>query len=97
MPSDSLVPIAPSNVDTHRSLTDFRSPGTVRPMSPMLPAEELRARLSGLEKELPELRLLVMFGSAATGCVRDDSDLDLAVVCDDAADLDRLFMILAPR
>lgn len=60
-------------------------------------ADELRARLAGLEKELPELRLLVMFGSAAAGRAGDDSDLDLAAVCDDVADLDRLYMILAPR
>lgn len=66
-------------------------------MTPIATPGELQARLDGLEAELPELRLLVVFGSAAKGRARDDSDLDLAVLCDRVADLDRLYVALAPR
>src|SRR5438132_387578 len=47
--------------------------------------------------ELPDLQFLILFGSAAHGHVRQASDVDVAVQCDQAADLDALFMAVAPR
>src|SRR5438552_13214130 len=47
--------------------------------------------------EILDLELLILFGSAARGRIRTTSDVDVAVQCDAAADLDALFMALAPR
>jgi predicted nucleotidyltransferase len=66
-------------------------------MTSIATPDELRKSLAGVGTELPELRLLVVFGSAVRGRTHDDSDLDLAVGCDEAADLDHLFLALAPR
>jgi predicted nucleotidyltransferase len=59
--------------------------------------ESLRRRLTDLPIVLPELELLVLFGSAASGRTTPASDLDLAVACEGAADLDALHLGLAPR
>lgn len=59
--------------------------------------ESVRERLTDLAAELPDLRLLVLFGSAATGRARAQSDCDLAVLCEGYADLDTLYLALAPR
>lgn len=45
---------------------------------------------------MPELALVVLFGSAARGRVRPDSDVDVAVLTDSAADLESAFLALAP-
>ena len=59
--------------------------------------EALAGRLGGLRESLPDLELLVLFGSVATGRARPRSDLDLAVSCDGRADLDAIYMALAGR
>jgi uncharacterized protein len=70
-----------------------RRPSAVHP-----PASDVRrASFANLGSELPDLDLLVLFGSAARGRMRRMSDVDVAVQCDAAADLDALFMALAPR
>jgi len=59
--------------------------------------ESLRRRLADLPVVLPELELLALFGSAASGRSTPASDLDLAVAYEGAADLDALYLALAPR
>ena len=54
------------------------------------------ADLADAAVELTDLQLVVLFGSAARGGVRATSDVDVAVMCDGAADLERLFLRLAP-
>ena len=56
-----------------------------------------RAACANVGLELPDLELLILFGSAARERIRETSDVDVAVRCDAAADLDALFMALAPR
>jgi predicted nucleotidyltransferase len=57
----------------------------------------VRDRLSDVARELPDIELIVLFGSAATGRAAARSDVDVAVLCDGPADLDALFLTLAPR
>jgi predicted nucleotidyltransferase len=59
--------------------------------------EALAERLRGLRESVPDLELVVLFGSTATGRARPSSDLDLAVLCEGPADLDALYMALAGR
>ncbi len=54
-------------------------------------------RLADLPGALPELQLLVLFGSAVKGRARARSDVDLGVRCDGVADLDALYLAIAPR
>ena len=56
-----------------------------------------RVSCADVGREHPDLELLILFGSAARGRSRKTSDVDVAVRCDAAADLDALFMALAPR
>jgi predicted nucleotidyltransferase len=65
-------------------------------MSVAYGVEALRESLERIGPTVPTLELIVLFGSAATGRVRRDSDVDVAVLCDGPADLDALFMALAP-
>lgn len=58
---------------------------------------EMMRRLSGLADALPDLELLVLFGSTATGRATQRSDVDLAVRCGGLADLDAIYLALAPR
>jgi len=60
-------------------------------------AGSARDRLADIGNECPEVRLIVLFGSVALGRARADSDVDIGVVCDRAADLDALYVALAPR
>ena len=60
-------------------------------------AEFIRQRLADLPQAIPDLQLLVLFGSAARGRARLGSDIDLAVRCDGPADLDAFYLALAPR
>ena len=53
--------------------------------------------LGGIGEALPALELLVVFGSAATGRATTRSDVDVAVRCAGTADLDGLYLELAPR
>lgn len=59
--------------------------------------ESVRDDLAGAATSIPELRLVVLFGSMARGRVRARSDVDVAVLTDGVADLDVLYMLLAPR
>ena len=59
--------------------------------------ESLRERVGDVAKAVPDLQLLVLFGSVAKGRSRAQSDLDLAVLCQGPADLDALYLALAPR
>lgn len=59
-------------------------------------AEEMAGRLQGLRKALPDLELVVLFGSTAKGRRRAGSDVDVAVRCVGTAELDTLYGVLAP-
>ena len=56
----------------------------------------LRESAERIGSSIPALELIVLFGSAAKGRARRESDLDVAVRCDGAADLDAIFVALAP-
>lgn len=60
-------------------------------------AEDIAAKIRDLPQAVPELELLVLFGSQAKGRARAASDVDVAVRCTRAADLDALYAVLAPR
>lgn len=66
-------------------------------MRAVVPAESLLARLEDASHSVPDLELLVLFGSAARSRARGTSDLDLAVMCQGRADLDAVYLALAPR
>jgi predicted nucleotidyltransferase len=59
--------------------------------------EEIAECLVGLSSQRRELRLLVLFGSAAKHRATRESDVDLAVQCDGVADRDALFRAAAAR
>ena len=54
-------------------------------------------RLADLPQALADLQLLVLFGSAVKGRRTSARDIDLAVQCDGPADLDALYLAVAPR
>ena len=60
-------------------------------------SEGFAERLADLRAVAPSVELVVLFGSVARGRSRPDSDLDVAVRCDGPADLDALYLLLAPR
>ena len=66
-------------------------------MAAAVTADFIRQRLADLPEVMPDLRLLVLFGSFARDRARSESDIDLAVQCDGPADLDALYLALAPR
>lgn len=66
-------------------------------MSAAIVHERLQHSVKDLPRQAPDLQLLVLFGSAVKGRRGARSDLDLAVLCDGPADLDALYLILAPR
>jgi predicted nucleotidyltransferase len=59
--------------------------------------EAIAAELRDIGQALPDLELLVLFGSRATGRATRRSDVDVAVRARDVADLDALYVALAPR
>jgi predicted nucleotidyltransferase len=59
--------------------------------------DDVAGRLADLPAAAPSLQLVVLFGSQARGRSRPDSDVDVAVRCDAPADLDALYLLLAPR
>jgi uncharacterized protein len=61
------------------------------------PSERFTDRLEDLRAVAPCVELVVLFGSVARGRARPDSDLDVAVRCVGPADLDALYLLLAPR
>lgn len=58
--------------------------------------EEMHGRIEGLRERVPDLELVVLFGSTAKGRRRAGSDVDVAVRCAGLADLDVLHGVLAP-
>ena len=66
-------------------------------MKPDITDTSLRQRLADLPGIMPDLQLLVLFGSALRGRATAASDVDLAVRCDGPADLDALFLAIALR
>jgi predicted nucleotidyltransferase len=61
------------------------------------PLADIAARVLELREAAPDVELVVLFGSAATGRARARSDVDVAVRCTGPADLDVLYRVLAPR
>jgi predicted nucleotidyltransferase len=59
-------------------------------------SERFAERLDDFRAGAPHVELVVVFGSVARGRSRPDSDLDVAVRCDGPADLDALYLLLAP-
>jgi uncharacterized protein len=59
--------------------------------------ESLGPRLGDLAVTIPDLELLVLFGSAVKDRRGSRSDVDLAIRCSGPADLDALYFALAPR
>ncbi len=66
-------------------------------MTTVLTPELVAQRLADLPAAVPELELLVLFGSAVKGRARSRSDIDLGVRCGGPADLDALYLAIAPR
>ena len=66
-------------------------------MSAAIASKDLLESAGDLPESAPDLQLLVLFGSAVKGRARTTSDLDLAVLCDGPAELDPLYLALAPR
>ena len=58
--------------------------------------EEMHDCLQGLRERVPDLELVVLFGSTAKGRRRAGSDVDVAVRCAGPADLDVIHGVLAP-
>ena len=59
--------------------------------------DAVRARFGDIAHERPDLRLIIIFGSAVRDRSTARSDVDVAVLADDAADLDAMYLTLAPR
>lgn len=66
-------------------------------MKAAVTSEFVAQRLADLPEVMPDLRLLILFGSAVRGRARSQSDVDLGVQCDGPADLDALYLAIAPR
>lgn len=62
-----------------------------------LTPEYVARRLADLPEAMPDIQLLVLFGSAVKGQARPRSDVDLGVRCNGPADLDALYLATAPR
>lgn len=66
-------------------------------MNAVLTPELIGQRLADLPPAMPDLQLLILFGSVVRGRARSRSDVDLAVQCDGPVDLDAVYLALAPR
>ena len=66
-------------------------------MGPISTVSSMRESLADIGVEIPDCDLIVLFGSAASGRARPRSDVDVAVLNRGAADLDVLFLALAPK
>jgi predicted nucleotidyltransferase len=64
--------------------------------APLTP-EFVAQRLADLPRAMPDLQLLILFGSAVRGRTVAESDVDLGVRCNGPADLDNLYLEIAPR
>ncbi len=58
--------------------------------------EGIAGRLEDLRATLPDLELIILFGSTVKGRRRATSDVDVAVQCANAADIDTLYLVLTP-
>ncbi len=63
----------------------------------VISTEAMAERLADLGQVEPAVEVVVLFGSTAKGRARPRSDVDIAVRGDGPADLDALYLILAPR
>lgn len=59
---------------------------TITPGPNTPPDADTLARVRGLLRECPQIRLAILFGSLAAGTERADSDLDLAIAADTPLD-----------
>jgi len=59
--------------------------------------EVVARRLTDVPQALADLQILVLFGSVAKGRRTSEPDVDLAVQCDGPADLEALYLAVAPR
>lgn len=66
-------------------------------MKVALTPQFIAQRLADLPEAMPDLQLLVLFGSAVKGRTKGESDIDLGVRCAGPADLDALYLAIAPR
>lgn len=66
-------------------------------MKAIITKDSLALRLADLPRALPEFQLLALFGSVVKGRHGARSDVDLAVRCDGPADLDAVYLAIAPR
>lgn len=64
--------------------------------APLTP-ELVGQRLADLPDTVREVELLVLFGSTVKAGVRTGRDIDLAVRCQGPANLDALYLAIAPR
>jgi predicted nucleotidyltransferase len=64
---------------------------------PVISTEEMVERLADLDRVAPDIELIVLFGSRASGRARPHSDLDIAVRGGGPVDLETLYLALAPR
>lgn len=64
---------------------------------PAVTAESVRRWVGDLGEAVPDLDLLVLFGSTARRRATSRSDIDLGAQCRGPADLDTLYLALAPR
>ena len=64
------------------------SAGAILSFSAALQPVQRKTSLDDLPEVMPDLRLLVLFGSAARDRTRSESDIDLAVQCEGPADLE---------
>ena len=66
-------------------------------MGPISTVSSMRESLADIGVEIPQVELIVLFGSTASGRARPRSDVDVGVLNRDVADLDLLFLALAPK
>jgi predicted nucleotidyltransferase len=66
-------------------------------MTATLTPECVARRLADLPQAMPDLELLVLFGSLVKGRRTVRGDIDLGAQCDGPADLDALYLAIAPR
>lgn len=57
--------------------------------------EAIGRRIADLSAALPDVQLLVLFGSVAKGRARASSDLDIGMLCDGPIDFDTMYGIVA--
>jgi predicted nucleotidyltransferase len=66
-------------------------------MTTQVDPEAVARRLADVSQALPDLQLLVLFGSVVKRRPTAEPDIDLAVQYDGPADLEALYLAVAPR